>query len=824
MHPFGFSLMVIVLLNLSVSFKAALLQADDSQTSSQSYGLKLYEDLKARLPLIEEVPSIAKETLPAVSQRFNILEKESPSGLKEWIGDVFTFRLSDTVDEWFHHVFPRPLKKIVGEGLIVRQLKLLGDHLSVDLIFTKMNSEEEVKLAIIRSGSGMEIGGKRIFSDEFEAARNSWTLRHFEKMDREQFNKEMNQVLTQFEVSKSYDDTCAAVEAVEGLVFAFAPFGVTNGTRYGGTKNQESLQQGKGLDLLKQFRDSNGNKQFIAMSDALKVDFKHLLPGELPRPTTMIKKSVVFSEAQMNLIKITPPNELVMLMYRVEGKVTGVYGRVEKVFSDSDGILALKVTSVESHISRVIPADRIVFENSFLTKVFTANEQAQTLAKLHEAIEAGKPVSYMDHPYATRPREITGWVQFAKPPVRETEDLRITLSTGLEMSVRSADIDPASIRIINVIPKPLNATQTILEEALRGAMIRQTQVSFIETSTGQSSGVKFEGRVTGTELSAEGEWLVLVERPSALNRRGDESSVDSFKFPLSKIEVETVQVLEPVIKGGGEGSRGGGELPFRLTAFQGTMLNHSTQVTLPDFLLSEIFSYSNLARASEPTQLPKLGQCIMPGQELRVYFRKGDIQVRLTIRRNESGEWSFGDTGWDRIYVNENSGYFTNELNALNDSYHQSKPPAQRLGWSLQVIYHSMLKQVILEQYRGLMERWVKVIPEDIRTSFVAELILRDQGKVFSLERGVEAAGSAPLSEIQMKTLAAIRYLEENNLVFYSSNARASSVELGIYPQTGAGSVTVKRLHMAGYDFESQLTSAMQAKGLEYRDGEWRQK
>lgn len=285
LKPGSFLLILQIILIHSVpAFSDGLQPGDQPVSPSVPYGLQLFQELRNALPLVDDAPSIAKENLAPINQRFNVLEKESPSGIKEWIGDIFTFKLSDRFDQWFHEKFPRPSKKIVGEGLIVRDLELLDGSLKADLIFTKMNADNEIRLAFVRAGSGMEIGAKRIFSDPFEAARNMYTFRHFEKIEAEQFKREIHTALTQFECSKSYDDTVGVVEAIEGIIFALAPIGVKSTTQYGGGKPlKESMRTGEGVGLMKEVPGANGYKISIPVQEALKLEIANLRQGDLIR-------------------------------------------------------------------------------------------------------------------------------------------------------------------------------------------------------------------------------------------------------------------------------------------------------------------------------------------------------------------------------------------------------------------------------------------------------------------------------------------------------------------------------------------------------------
>ncbi|MCB9027247.1 MAG: hypothetical protein H6625_13080 [Bdellovibrionaceae bacterium] len=276
---------------------------------------------------------------------------------------------------------------------------------------------------------------------------------------------------------------------------------------------------------------------------------------------------------------------------------------------------------------------------------------------------------------------------------------------------------------------------------------------------------------------------------------------------------------------------------FKLENTDGKVGNNPTSVVafgdsqaiehVSESLLKKLSVFADVDQISGQTLPDELESLVDPGKEVRIYFSSGERTIRLTVRRKNDGSWLFGDTAYDLLTIDENyknysyGRYTLNEINHLESSEFEGSLPAARLRDHMSNIRNILMNGLVNMRFQGVQKDWRKSIPEDVDSAVVVELLLADQNQYYHLDRGFVNQRINNLSETQKKTLAAIKYLAANKLVFWSKNAGSSGIKEGIYKQ---GEVKPSTLWMAGYDFVRAIFDSMETLGVEYTDGDWTKK
>lgn len=398
---------------------------------------------------------------------------------------------------------------------------------------------------------------------------------------------------------------------------------------------------------------------------------------------------------------------------------------------------------------------------------------------------------------------------------REGEYGRFTLlkNDGTQLSLAIPHVLPESIEIFPIKLRPLRDDEAELLSRLDRALEEGQYVSLLAPAEFGSQSFLFEGWITGIEPASDGEYLIRlnVDGPDEEGRfvRLEKIAPESFAFVQPRQSSIATEALA--------GSR------------MSSYADAGMEVPLMPDLISAFADFANPNLATGP-ELPAGLAKLFPGHEMRFYFAEGELSIRLTVRHNADGSWSFGDTAYDHKSVDESfyhpsngerfGRYSRNEYHDLSSQKVKHDLPARALRVHLRSIRDVLLREILMKQFGAILETWYGAMPEQVHDADVLELVLPSQDLEYDLARGLVAA-TKPMTKDQRKKLTAIEYLVANKLTFWSILATASGVETGIYPKD---SQTVNKLHLGNYDFERCLYNAMEKFGLKYTDGEWEKK
>lgn len=494
---------------------------------------------------------------------------------------------------------------------------------------------------------------------------------------------------------------------------------------------------------------------------------------------------------------------------RIVGARAGADGKAELIFSERDP------NGDYSSEIKFFPIANVEAKSASIIKVITIEDQQRTAAQFLTAIQKGQHVSYVSQFGGVR--EEVGRIRSLEQgrSGRITSFIRVD-DNGTEIKESLASVDPASIRIFKVQPRTLNATESDLVRKLYTSVSEGKYVSF-RVKNGSHAFI-FEGWVTQMNFASNGEYLIGV------NRDNCESHCVATKYKLSDIFPESFDDRPTLaVRQTGVGQNQG-RAAAQLDAYlQGKWTVGHEYISQGLYSELSVFAETNQASgASLPRDLEKT---VRPGTELRLYFSGGERRVRLTVRRNRDRTWTFGDTAFDRRTISESyfdsnskSRYTINEKERLEDSRFSDRLPAARLRDHMRSIRDVLMREQVANEFQDVLKEWSKSIPENIYSAEVIELLLHEQGQRFVLNRGFVRTELPALTESQAKQLAAINYLISNKLTFWSYNAGASGIKMGIYPRD---SVNPSTLWLAGVDFSRGLLDSMKAAGLKYENGKW---
>lgn len=535
-----------------------------------------------------------------------------------------------------------------------------------------------------------------------------------------------------------------------------------------------------------------------------------------------IFKSLALGEIIPASFPITPVNREVSFWVQYENGGSSLYeGRIlevrrrlsviEVVFSRKhhDGNYARK--------GEVIPISRIDVNTVQIRKVVSLEERQLTVGLFQNSIQAGEHVTFIDQFGGLHQRQ--GRVaSLERDKHGKVTSYVLAEDSGMEVMGSIGSIDPASIRTFEVKPRPLNPIETALVVELKNAFTTRSYVSF-QAKRG-SKIFRYEGWITEVDLGTDGEYLFRINENKCEFRCG------SHKFRLANIVASSFEA-RPILRVNETGEvQNRGQAAAKVVAYTESIYGGNKKtVVISKNLFSELSVFADSKQASG-SRLPfELRDLVEPGFELRIYFSSGDRRVRLTIRRSSNGRWSFGDTSFDRLSVSESyfdehyqSRYTLNEQNHLEDNRFEDRLPAALLREHMAIIRDVLMKGQVEIEFQDVQKEWAKSIPENVDSAEVVELLLHDQSLYFSLNLGFVRDELSPLDESDAKKLAAIKYLVKSNLVFYSYNAGASNIKMGIYPQ---GSVKPSYMWLTGYDFGRSLFESMDEAGLQYANGQW---
>lgn len=539
---------------------------------------------------------------------------------------------------------------------------------------------------------------------------------------------------------------------------------------------------------------------------------------ELRRQFDSLSRGVIAPSA----IPATPANREVT-MYVSSEKSTSLYeGRIVGVQSGANGqseVLLLRKDYNNNYVkpAEAVPLSKIDLKSIGIRKVVSIEEQQVTVARFQAALQAGDHVSYVSQFGGLR-EEKGRIASIERDQNGIVTSFVLAEDNGSEFMHSIGSVDPVSIKTFKAQPRQLTSAEAILVAELKAAISDRKYVSF-RAKSGSKVG-QYEGWVTEVEVGTNGEYLFRV------NENKCELGCGSHKYKLSDILLESFDSRPSLmVREAGDILNGGRAAAQVIGYFENSQSGSKKSVSVTQSLYSELSVFADSKQASGSRLPYELENLVSPGSELRLYFSSGERSIRLTVRRDASGNWSFGDTAFDRLAVSESyvdiyskSRYTISERDRLDGSNFEGRLPAARLRNHLSMIRDTLMKGQVELEFQVVQKEWSKSIPEDVDRAEVVELLLHDQGQRFYLNRGFVRENQTSLTEAQTKKLAAVKYLIRNNLIFYSGNAGASGIKMGIYPQ---GSLEPTSMWLTGYDFGRQLFESMDAAGLQYTNGEW---
>lgn len=389
--------------------------------------------------------------------------------------------------------------------------------------------------------------------------------------------------------------------------------------------------------------------------------------------------------------------------------------------------------------------------------------------------------------------------------------------TRSEIDYSLSRMDPDSLSFFTAQPRDLTPTEQALWAKIEGTKKDKRHIAFNATVASDSGEALFEGVIDETGIHADGErWVKLSE-----------GSRISLKNILGTVEVEPkLQAIPPF----------DGPKRVKFSAHLAPIENEGKPYTLTEQTVGELAAFAQMDR-SVGRELPAQLKALPRGQEVRIYFEVLDRKVRLTIRHNDDGTWSFGETAfdlrneasetyrnlspWERQEGGANSRYALNEGMRLTRYSFTEAEATVRLRSSMRGVSDVLRRTAVEKHYAHRLEELSRSLPEFYRDPLMSELLLKEQGQTYHLNQGFMEA-NVKLTGDERKLLSAVYYLTAQKMVFWSSNAGGSKVASGIYPLSGPGSVKISMLHLAGVDMKSQLFKAMEKRGLHFDGNSWK--
>lgn len=311
----------------------------------------------------------------------------------------------------------------------------------------------------------------------------------------------------------------------------------------------------------------------------------------------------------------------------------------------------------------------------------------------------------------------------------------------------------------------------------------------------------FEGYVSGIKVKPDGSYKIRVH---------EDLSSFPVDYDLNEIIADSF-ILDPKPAAFPKDLAWETRSSSSVSAFR--TVQGRTRTFRPSMELLDVLDRFSRKDEISGNELPvELTEAVPQDSELRIYFARGEKEVRLVIRRK--GDWSFGTSALDKDKIFEGNPYTVNE----EDSLLRTKVfAAYALRTNMRAIRYMLLYDVVRSQFSEQAERWGKVIPEG--RGSIEECFLQSLGLQYHIVHGLRSNPAAErLNSEQKKLLAAIRYLEEQSLIFWSVNAQASGLSEGIHPQNTPWPTY---MNLRGFYLPESLFRSMDKANLVYKDGAW---
>lgn len=542
-------------------------------------------------------------------------------------------------------------------------------------------------------------------------------------------------------------------------------------------------------------------------------------------------RRVADGSAEGSTITPTPQNELVSFYQSSATGSSLVEGRIETVRRNASGTLEVVILERlrnhnepvrDTYSRQVIPLSQVQWQNLSVTKILTPAEIDSVRTRIKRALETNQMIRFRD---VQGSYEQIGRVVRIKLDQDGKENSFVLSSSHSDVHQSFSRIDPDELVIFTPRLRAMNSSERDLFAELSNAKDKKIYVSF--EYNGDSDVRKFEGWISAIEINQNGEPNLILDTAYEGRRRGD------FRIQMANVVPGTF-VENPRLSQERSGARVvDASAAVRLSVFTSRADRSQTrQISPPAQLMEQLSVFADGDLVSGQKLPPELAQLLTPGNEVRLYFASSESQIRLTIRRDINGAYLIGSTEWDLRFVDESyqrdhdwgfsqssddRRYSLNEWGQMEQS--RGEIPASTIRHYMAQIRARFIKEYVNANHADLIEQLKQAFPEDYRNVSLAEwLLFYSRGWNFSLSQGIISVPVVLPSPSQMKFITAVKYVLNNNKVFYSRNAGASGIALGIYDR---GSLAEpERYWLTGYDFAHSLFSAMEKLGLRYDETE----
>ncbi|MBN20924.1 MAG: hypothetical protein CL678_06495 [Bdellovibrionaceae bacterium] len=196
-----------------------------------------------------------------------------------------------------------------------------------------------------------------------------------------------------------------------------------------------------------------------------------------------------------------------------------------------------------------------------------------------------------------------------------------------------------------------------------------------------------------------------------------------------------------------------------------------SKIAIPSSVL-QWFQATSHDNSSLEHELPKeLKSLFAPGKKITLFFQLKKTTMRITALRNNKDEWSISHAMW----------WFDNPIDRkIQGMTVPAFMPhlSEKFNSSFKHVRDSFLRNSFLLSSFNEWNQWAKSLPEFQHNLTLIELFIKKIGKRFDLFDGL-VNHSSELTVEEVKLIAAISYLTEHQLAFYSAPVR---IPTGIYP------------------------------------------
>jgi len=532
-------------------------------------------------------------------------------------------------------------------------------------------------------------------------------------------------------------------------------------------------------------------------------------------------KSLKNKEIQSESISRTAENRIITLVIKpTRGERYTVRGQILSAQVHAGEILISFLSEGNQFGELVISLAEIDLENTFISKLMTDMDKLELSKRLERIYKQGQAINYLD--LKNKFSIETGKIMSLDQRNGVIQNIALMQPNGLTTLVDITRIDPVSLRTYVVKQRTLTAKESGVLRKLQAASRNKQYISFLhQLRDGRQ--VAFEGWVISAALDVNGDYLLKLRTDTY------HENEYSKEVRLSQIIPESFN-SEPVLEIPRGVVKGPGAVTLNVMSKSVRALSKAKRVFVSPTLLKELNEFSDSSRVSGMTMPEGLTDIANDGSkilETRLYFKSDELSIRLTMQLRSEGRsirrWLFGDTSLDDQKASEaqdNAIYSPLEAETLSTTRYYEDLPASRLRMHMQRIRTALLISVLNKHMGNIVNQWSKSLPANIHSPAVLELLLHSRGLSYSLDRGLVSEPQV-MTEQQKKMYAAIQYLIDNDLVFWSGNMDSMGIKMGIYPVSGRNSIKPPNLHATSHNLSDELFVAMENAGLKYLNGQW---